>query len=67
MPFNHIEKGDDRQVKLYSGKGKEAHGSGGGCGDEAATTARTVENTSVTTHCTVAKYGKQRPSLQGRG
>ena len=65
--FQSYEKGDDRQVKLYSGEGKEARGAGGDCGDEAATTAREVENASVTTHCTAAKYGKQRPSVQGRG
>ena len=43
MPFNHIEKRDDRQVKLYSREGKEARDGGGGGGDdEAATTAKAV-------------------------
>ena len=36
MPFNHIGKRDDGQVKLYGREGKEASGSGGG---EAVTTA----------------------------
>ena len=60
MPFNHIGKRDDGQVKLYSREGKEASG-----GDEAVTTAGAVENASVTTHRTAATEGKHRPSVQG--
>ena len=62
MPFNHIGKRDDGQVKLYSREGKEASG-----GDEAVTTAGAVENASGYYTLHGSDRGKASAVVQGRG